>query len=515
MSYLMGIDLGSTSTKAMIYDPEGNIAAFASRPTEVAHLDPEHPTWAFWQPEKVWNDTATVIKESLAKIPKASDLKGVAVTGMGMDGLPIDREGKWLYPFISWHCPRTEPQSRIWSEKIGAEHIFSISGKQVMPIDTIYRLIWMNENHPEILDKADTWLLIEDFINFMLCGRRATDYTMASCTSVFDQKSLNWSEKLIAEAGVKKELFPEPVPSGTRLGEVTEKASSLTGLAKGTPIILGGHDYICAALAVGAFRPGVVMDITGTWEIVSQSSADLILDTTMFKAGLTVESHVAKGTYLTSASSPSALMLEWFRDNYGYEEKTLQQQTGKSEWTSFMEKAENVPCGSNGVFFLPHFAGIGSPYNDNRALGAFVGLSMAADKASMIRAIIEGLDYQFRDLIEAMEDALHIQSPKIVAVGGASRNTFWTQNKADVTGKMIEVPGMDEATTLGAALLAGIGVGIYQDEQEAYQCTFKPGTTYDPDLSLKARYDTYFNMYKTIYANLKTVNWQIFDEFRK
>ncbi len=515
MSYLMGIDLGSTSTKAVIYDPEGNIAAFASRPTEVAHLDPEHPTWAFWEPEKVWNDTVAVIQESLGKLPNASELRGLAVTGMGMDGVPIDKDGKWLYPFISWHCPRTEPQSRAWSEKVGAENIYLISGKQVMPIDTVYRLLWMQENHPEILEKTERWLLIEDFVNFMLCGRQATDYTMASCTSVFDQKALSWSEKLFTEAGLTTELFPEPLASGTPLGEVTAEASALTGLAPGTPIILGGHDYICAALAVGAFKPGVVMDVTGTWEIVSQSSSDLILNTTMFEAGLIVESHVAKNTYLTSAYSPSALMLEWFRDNYGYEEKTLEQQTGKSEWASFMEKAANVPCGSNGVFFLPHFAGVGAPYNDNRALGAFVGLSMAADKASMIRAMIEGLDYQFRDLVEAMEGALQIQSPKIVAVGGASRNSFWMQNKADVTGKIIEVPDMDEATTLGAALLAGIGVGIYKDEQEAYQSTFKAGKTYEPNMSLKAQYDTYFNLYKSVYSNLKAVNWQIFDEFRK
>ncbi|MCP4398455.1 MAG: hypothetical protein GY801_14305, partial [bacterium] len=202
MPYLMGIDLGSTSTKAVIYDTEGKIAAFADRPTEVAHLDPEHPTWAFWEPEKVWNDTVAVIQETLTKIPDVSQLKGVAVTGMGMDGVPIDKEGKWLYPFISWHCPRTEPQSRAWSEKVGAENIYLISGKQVMPIDTVYRLLWMQENHPEILEKTERWLLIEDFVNFMLCGRQATDYTMASCTSLFDQKTLGWSEKLFAEAGI-------------------------------------------------------------------------------------------------------------------------------------------------------------------------------------------------------------------------------------------------------------------------------------------------------------------------
>jgi len=258
-----------------------------------------------------------------------------------------------------------------------------------------------------------------------------------------------------------------------------------------------------------------VMDITGTWEIVSQASSELILNHTIFNAGLTVESHVAKDQYLISGSSPSALMLEWFRDNYGSEEKLLQQHTGQSEWTALMEKAEKVPCGSLGAVFLPHFAGAGAPFNDNRTLGAFVGLSMATDKSCMIRAMIEGLDYQFRGIVEAMEIALQARTHKIIAVGGASRNSFWMQNKADVTGKMIETPDLEEATTLGAALLAGIGVGIYQDEQAAYHRTFKSGKTYQPDLSLTAKYDRYFTIFKETYANLKTVNWRLFDEFRK
>ncbi len=514
MSYLMGIDLGSTSTKAVIYDTEGNIAAFADRPTEVAHLDSEHPAWAFWEPEKIWNSTVSAIQEAVEKIYSASEIKGLAVTGMGMDGLPIDEHGKWLYPFISWLCPRTEPQSRAWSEKVGPENIFNISGKQVLPIDTVYRLIWMQENQPEILEKTDKWLLIEDFVNFMLCGRQATDYTMASCTSLFDQKTHTWSEKLFSSAGIDMSLFPEPLPGGTILGEVTAESASLTGLAKGTPVVLGGHDYICAALAVGAFMPDVVMDVTGTWEIVSQSSPELILNKTVFDAGLVVESHVVKDTYLISGYSPSALMLEWFKENYAYEEHALQKQTGETEWEYLMEKAASAPCGANGAFFLPHFAGSGAPNNDNRALGAFVGLSTGTDKGCMIRAMIEGLDYQFRDMVEAMESALQAQTQKIIAVGGASRNIFWMQNKADVTGKIIEVPDMGEATTLGAALLAGIGVGMYKNEQEAYQRTFKPGKTYEPDMSLKAKYDNYFKIYKDVYSNLKTVNWQIFDEFR-
>ncbi len=514
MSYVMGIDLGSTSLKAIIFDLEGRTIASASRPTELSHLDPEHPTWASWEPELIWSGTAAAVREAVEKCGKPNQIKGVAVTGFGMDGLPMDKDGQWLYPFISWHCPRTEPQSRQFSHEVGASNIFSVSGKQVLAIDTIYRLIWMKENFPEILEKTDKWLLIEDFINFMLCGRQATDLSMASCTSVLDQNKGDWSKELIKSAGIDINLFPEVLPSGTFLGEVHAKAASATGLPQGTPVILGGHDYLCSALAVGAFKPDVVMDITGTWEIILQSSHKPNLSSDVFKAGLTVDSHVAKNTFATLGSAISADMLEWFRKHYAFEEKSMAKAAGENDWDILMQKVLTADPGSNGVFFLPHFGGGGCPVNDNRSLGAFVGLSNNVGKSHMLRAMIEGLNYQGREILDSLENALNVTSGKIVAVGGVVRNSFWMQNKADVTGKEIEIAGEEESTALGAALLAGIGVGLYKDENDAYNRTFRQGKTYFPNSALTEKYNRYYEIYKEVYPALKNVNWRIFDEFR-
>jgi sugar (pentulose or hexulose) kinase len=514
MTYVMGIDLGSTSLKAIIFDLEGRTIAAASRPTELSHLDPDHPTWAFWEPQKIWSGTAEAIREAVEKCDRPERIKGVAVTGFGMDGVPMDENGQWLYPFISWHCPRTEPQSRLFSEKVGAGHIFSVSGKQVLSIDTIYRLMWMNEHYPEIPEKTDKWLLIEDFINFMLCGRKATDFSMASCTSVLDQRNGTWSGELIKQAGVDIRLFPEVLPSGTFLGEVHEQAARATGLPQGTPVILGGHDYLCSALAVGAFKPDVVMDITGTWEIIVQSSEKPNLSPEVFNAGLTVDSHVARNTFATIGSAISADMLEWFRRHYAHEEKAAAQATGISDWELLMQRVEAVSPGANGVYFLPHFGGAGSPINDNRSLGAFIGLSNTAEKGHMLRAMIEGLNYQSREILDSLESALKVSPGKIVAVGGVVRNSFWMQNKADITGKVIEIAGEEESTALGAAILAGIGTGLYRDENDAYEKTFRQGKTYYPDSSVGEKYSRYYEIYKQIYPALKGVNGRIFNEFR-
>lgn len=514
MSYIMGIDLGSMSLKAVIYDLEGNLVSLGVCLNEVAFMDPEHPHWAFWDPDKIWSGVSAAIRQALSGIADSLLIKGIAVTGMGMDGLPVDKEGKWLYPFISWQCKRTQPQYRQWLENVGREKIFHKSGKQMLVFDTVYRLMWMKENHPDILARADKWLLIEDYINFMLCGCKATDFSMASSTSVFDQEKRNWSDELMRIAGIDTSLLPDIIPSGTMLGMVTNIAAADTGLAEGTPVVMGGHDYHCAALASGAFIPGTVMDITGTWEMVLAASERICMSDEIFNAGLTFESHVAKNTYSIMGSNVSGDMLEWFRTNYGHEEKLLSEQKGLDEWELLMEKAETAPCGSGGVFFLPHFCGSSCPEIDSTSLGAFIGLDKTTGKDDMLRALIEGLNYQLREMIEALERGLRQKVQRIVAVGGAARNTFWMKNKADVTGIIVEVPRMEEVTSLGAAMLAGIGTGIYRDEMDAFRHIFKKGYCYSPDILTYKKYDEYFSIYKSLYPSLKHINGDIFQKFK-
>jgi len=513
MEYLMGVDLGSTSLKAVVYDLEGNVAASGSRPTERFNPYPDHPEWTVWQPEQIWGGTAEAIKEAVGQLGDPGQIKGVAVTGMGMDGVPVDKEGKWLYPFISWHDPRTAPQLEWWIENIGAEKTFSIGGNTLWRFNTALRLLWMAEHEPEILARTEKWLLIEDFLNFMLCGRYATDYTMASCTLLFDQRKLDWSDEILSLSGIDRRLLCDPYPSATPLGEVSETAAQATGLLPGTPVILGGHDYLCGALPVGAFRPGVVLDVTGTWEIVLTAIPEPVLTPEVQKTGMTVEAHVARDTYAAWGGAVAADMLEWYRKEYGFQARQEAEQKGGVDWDYLIAAAAAAPAGSRGVMFLPHMSAAGCPVVDGRSLGAFVGLSNFATHGDMLRAIIEGLDYQFLDIVKAMEAALGSQAEKFVAVGGAVRNEFWMQNKADVVGRPIDVPEVEEATPLGAAILAGIGVGLYKDEEDAFERIYKPGKIYDPEPELSARYAEWFEIYKQLYPTLKPISHQLFAQF--
>ncbi len=518
MDCLAAIDIGSTSTKAFLFDLSGRVVSSASAPMIVEHTDEANPSWAFWHPERVWESVCAVLRKALSATPvlpaaAGAAVLGVAVTGLGMDGLPVDGDGQWLYPFISWHCTRTEPQSRRWSELVGRKRVFALSGKQVQPFDTVYRLLWMQEFRPEILRSADRWLLIEDWVNFKLCGSRATDFSMASTTSLFDQHERAWSEELVAAAGVKARLLPDALPSGTRIGTVSPGASRETALRAGTPVYLGGHDYLCAALAAGAFQPGVVLDITGTWELAVRATDHPVLSNDAFKTGLTVESHVARNMYCTTGFAVSADMTEWYRREFCYEERERAAISGCADWQCIMEGPEEAPTGANGVFFLPHFSGAGSPANDSRSLGAFVGLHNGVTKACLARAMFEGLNYQSRQLIEAVASSAGGPVERIVVTGGAARNSFWMQNKADIIGQPIDVSDTEEATALGAAILAGIGAGVYSSESEAYERTRAAVRTIEPDMESAEQYERYYRIFESVYPALRGVNETIYKNF--
>ncbi len=513
MDYLAGIDLGSTSLKCVIYDLAGNVVTSSSRPTERLTPYADHPEWTVWQPAQIWGGTAAAMKEAVGKLDDSRRIRAVAVTGMGMDGVPVDEAGNWLYPFISWHDPRTEPQLRWWEKHIGALETFASGGNTLWRFSTALRLRWMAEHEPEILARTDKWLLIEDFVNFRLCGRRATDYTMASCTLLFDQHRRDWSETMLTRAGIDRRLLCDAYPSGTPLGEVTAGAAEATGLPAGTPVVLGGHDYLCSALPVGAFVPGVVLDVTGTWEIVLTTIPAPVLTPEVQRLGVTVETHVARDTYAVWGGAVASDMLEWYRKEYGLAAQERAEKEGGVDWDYLMAEASAAPAGARGVMFLPHMSAAGCPMVDARSLGAFVGLSSFAQRGDLLRAIVEGLDYQVLDIVTAFKSGLGISPDRLVVVGGATRNAFWMQNKADVTGLPIEVPDVEEATPLGAAILAGIGVGLYRDEREAFERVRKPGKTFVPDPALASLYAKCYGIYQQLYPALAPTSHQLYDQF--
>jgi xylulokinase len=527
---IAAVDLGSTSTKVCLYTPDGCCAASASRPTE--RYNPyaaSHPEWVFWNPDAVWSGVGEAFREVLAAIDDPARVAGVAVTGMGMDGVPVDEKGETLYPFISWHCGRTAPQAAWWDKNIGAERTFGIAGFPPWAMTGVMRVRWMMEHEPQVIEQAESWLLIEDFVNFKLCGVRATDPSMASCMLLLDQKTRDWSDELVAASGIPRRLLPQVRPSGTLLGTVHAEAARVTGLPQGTPVVLGGQDHLCGTLPVGAHRPGVVSNVMGSWENLiatvartsceacsesprhpggprppgAAGSALTTCDWTLGRAGICVQAHVAPGRYAAWGGSPSASALTWFREMTGDAERP---------WEDVVASCErDSQPGAGGVLFLPYLSSAACPVNDGRAAGAFIGLLNTTAKADLYRAVIEGLNYQFLHILQTMERSMCTRFERIVASGGATRNAFWLQNKADISGMDVEVSEVQDTSPLGAALLAGVALGVWRDLDEAVERVKGSTRTFHPDAARHARYKPLSDIYQSLAPALSPANHALAD----
>ncbi|MDR3108902.1 MAG: hypothetical protein LBU65_04330 [Planctomycetaceae bacterium] len=512
MNLLLGIDLGSTSIKAILYDLDGNPVARASRPMQRFHPNPDHPEWTVWEPQVLWADTSAACRETLSQIADVSDVKGIAVTGMGMDGLPMSENGEPLYPLISWHDPRTQPQFDWWIKTITADKTYSISGNPVWAINSALRMLWIKENEPAVFKNTDKWLLIEDYINHCLTGTFATDYSMASCTMLFDQRTQSWSDTMCELAGLPKSILPDVFASTTSIGEITNAAAKQTGLRAGTPVFLGGHDHLCSSLPVGAFRPGVVMSVTGTWETVCLVSDTPPLDLPLGRSGITTQSYLFPKQYMIWGGNPSGEMIEWYRREIAAP-LVKSENPAPLDWQVIVEQAVKAKPGCGGVLFLPHLDGAQCPQADPRSRGVFAGMSSRTTHAEMIRSVLEGLGYQIMDVIETMEQGTRTHGGEVIVVGGAIRNKFWMQNKADMLGRVVRVPEVEEATVLGAAILAGLGAGLYRDMETAFERVARESTVYQPDENLTKQYAAVFPIYRELYTAIAPINHALFDLF--
>ncbi len=508
--FLLGIDLGSTSIKTILYDLQGNAVAKGTRPMRRFHPNPDHPEWVVWDPDELWNETAAAIRDVVGRIADPSDIKGMATTGMGMDGLPMTEDGRALYPLISWHDPRTQPQYDRWVKEIGADKTFSIGGNPVWAINSALRMLWIKEHEPDIFAKTFKWLLIEDYVNFRLCGAFASDYSMASCTMLFDQRTQDWSDEMSRLSGIPLNILPDVFSSTTAIGPITASAAVQTGLKEGTPVFLGGHDHICSSIPVGAFRSGKVLCITGTWEMIDMFAAEPPLDPLLGRSGLTTQSHVVPKGYSLWGGNPAGEMLEWCRRNFA---SPSNNPDSPLDWEYLIRMVGETAPGSGGVLFLPHLGGSSCPNVDPRSRGAFVGLNVRTTQAEMIRSIFEGINYQLLDVITTMERGTGRKSSEIIAVGGSTQNGLWMQSKADMLGLPVTVPGVEEATVLGAAILAGIGAGLYRDAEDAFERIDCRNVRYVPDETHAMLYQAVFETYRELYHAVKPIHHKIFDRF--
>jgi xylulokinase len=478
---LLGIDVGTTNCKALIFNTDGVQCAAASAPTPV-HCP--RPGWAEYDPDALWQTVAAVVRQALGQVQPAR-VRGVAVASMAEAGLLLDAAGHPVTPLIAWYDSRSDLQYRRWREQFGDEHFLPITGNRPNPIFGVFKLQWLRENQPEQYTAAARWLHVADYIAFQLCGVQATDYSLATRTMLFDLPNLRWSDALIEAAGLRADLLPVAVPAGTCLGGVTPEAAAATSLPVGIAVGCGGHDHICGAFAAGAYKEGAGLDSMGTAE-----PAFLPLDVLRLEAAGSVRcsfsAHVARGKYCAMKGiRSSGAAIDW-----GARLLDLGS-IGAPTYDRMQSAAAQAPPGSRGVFFLPRLAAIDR--------GAFIGLTAAAGPAEMARAIYEGLAYEWRAYLEQIEQATGSHANTITLIGGAAQTALWVQIKADVLGRPLRVLDLKESTALGAALLAGRAAGIFRDDAEALAGLRHTAREIAPDSRHAALYN---RCYREVYRQI-------------
>lgn len=496
---LVGLDMGSTNVKAVIYEPDGRAVALHSVPA-ITHVP--RPTWAYYDPAELWTLAVGALRGAIAKVADPRRIAGIAVASVGESGIPLDRDGEPTHHAIAWFDRRTIPQAAWLERQIGEDALFAITGLSLQPIFSLSKILWIREHDPDGFARTERWLHIADYIAFKLCGEAATDWSLASRTLMFDIHTGDWDGGILAAAGIARTLLAPAVPSGTLVGRVTADAALATGLPVGAAVGAGGHDHVCGALAAGVTQRGQMLDSMGTAEALFLPIDRPLTNPAMGRQGYTQGAHVVAGQYYALGGLyTSGACVDWAHRAIGK----------GAELHDLLAEADATPAGSNGLGFVPHLRLAHPPNADPRARAAFVGITTDIDRGAMVRAVLEGMAYDARANVEPLIAYAGLaRMPEISVVGGSSKNELLVQIKASVLNQTLGVVDLEEGTALGVAMLGGIAAGVYRDAHHALECVRPRPRSVAPVADDVALYDRYFNdVYREIYTALRPLNHAI------
>ena len=505
MQYLMGVDLGSTRIKSVVFDRAGNIAGSAVTNTPIEYMSNHGEDWIFYRPEKVWENVIEVM--SAAAKSAGGDIACVAVTGMGMDSAPLDARGEPLYHFISWRDQRGADIFQSAAKRFGIERLYEITGQLPRYLNSVIRYMWLRENEPGLYDKTDRWLTIEDYVNYKLCGVMATDYSMAS-TTLLCGTDRKWSGALLDFFEIDGRLLPEILPSATVLGKISPEAARLTGLGADAIIALGGHDYQCGAVSCGGFDETKLVMSTGTYECLTTSVKTPNPTAETLSKGMSYEGHVLPGRFSLGTGLIEGGVHDWWKANF---ETDVMRDCGEAStqeiWAAITSRITDMNVRPNTPFFMPHLYGCDAPENDPDSKGAFVGITAGTTKRDLLYAVFEGVNFLSLSLVRNMEKAVNSKFETIHVIGSVTKNEFIMQQKADILGTSIWVePQNTESVLLGAAILAGVGAGVYADVNEACGVLDKGLVEFVPDREMHDLYTERYQLFSRIYPSLASLH---------
>ncbi|WP_238860092.1 MULTISPECIES: FGGY-family carbohydrate kinase [unclassified Clostridium] len=492
---LLGIDIGTSACKVAIFDLDGHVVSQSNKAYSVYYPEKD---FVEQDAEEWWNAVCDATKECIEQSHiNPEQIKGIGIDGQGWAALPVDVEGKPLHNAMIWMDRRSTKQCEEVIKKIGEDKIFEVSGNSFDATYTTPKILWLKENKPDVFIKTYKFLQSNSYIAFKLTGAMTQDLSQGYGLHCFDMKTGKYDAKLCEELGIPMEKLPDIVPCDQVVGTVNDIAAKQTGLAIGTPVVAGGLDAACGTLGAGVIEFGQTQEQGG-----QAGGMSICLDKPIGHKKLILGFHVIPNAWLLQGGTVGGGSLKWFRNEFGEYEKHMEEQTGENSFDALVNKAKGVNIGADGVIYLPYMAGERSPIWDKHAKGVFYGLGYDKTKGHIVRSILEGTAYSLEHNLQTAKE-VNVDVEELIAIGGAANSLTWTQIKSDVTGKRIKVPTSDTATTLGAAILAGVGTGLYKDYREAVQRTIKITRVHEPNMEAHEIYKRYYPIYLEIYENLK------------
>lgn len=473
---LLGIDIGTSGCKVLLINGEGEIVQQENAEYPIAT---PQPGWTEQNPEDWWSGVLTCLGKM-----DVSQVKGIGVTGQMHGSVFLDEKGEVIRPALLWNDQRTQKECEEIETKVGKDRLMEITGNPALTGFQLPKVLWLKNNEPDRFARLNQVLLPKDYIRFKLTGEYATEVSDASGTGCFDLKTRSFSTEILEKLGLHPSLFPKSFESDEITGH-----TNLESLPKGVPVVGGGGDQAAAAVGTGAVVPGVISISLGTSGVVFTSIPSSKYDQS---GAAHTFCHANRGYHAMGVMLSCGGAVRWYRDTFG---------AGRS-YDQISEAAKTIPAGCEGLSFLPYLAGERCPHNDPNARSVFAGATLAHALSHFDRALFEGVTFGLMDCFETLK-ALGAESKSIRVTSGGAKSEFWVQMIADVLQADCQRISIDEGPAFGAAILAGVGIGFWNNVAEACEKVIKVSSTTSPS---GENYEESYRRFKSLYSHVKSWN---------
>jgi len=497
-NYVLAHDLGTTGNKATLYDADGKLvgSAFYAYNTQYAFTG-----WAEQNPEDWWQavcaSTQKLLQQTVGVRPE--EIACITFSGQMMGCVPLGKDARPLRNAIIWADQRAVDQQNWVAERISPEDVYHITGHRLSASYSLAKMLWLSDHQPDTYKATYKFVHAKDSIVARLTGKFVTEPSDGSSMNLYDLETGGWSEAIIQAAELNPDQLPEIKRSIDVVGELLPNVAAEIGLPAGTPVVIGGGDGSCAAVGAGVIAEGSAYNYVGSSSWIAISSSRPIFDP---EQRTFTFAHLMPGMFMPTGTMQAAgASYQWTRDQLCPVEVQAAQSLGISSYEIINLGAEKSPVGANGLLYLPYLMGERSPRWNPRARGAFIGLTIRHSRADMVRAVLEGITMNLRVILESFtKQGAHIEAMRVI--GGGARGRFWNRIMADVYGMPVQrLSILEEATSMGAAIAGGVGVGLYKDFSIIEQMNHI-AETIQPDPVAQAAYDKIYPIFDASYQAL-------------